>query len=131
MQKNLRIKGILVDTRKGITPHQIEYYSYKDISEAIGCKWIACVSRCIGGKIVDVYCDEEALLKPSREPAIITRDRTTKKIVEVLYGNCFLCIHDSKGNTKSLPRSYYDPILLAQAYVKEGNRGFQVLQAEM
>ena len=129
--KNLTIKGILVDTRKGITPIKIDYVDYHSITEQLGCKWITCVRRSIGGKIVDVYCDEEALLKPAREPAIITRNKETRQIIEVLYGNCFICTHDSKGQVKSLPYSYYDPILLTQAHITEGNRGFQVLQAEM
>lgn len=129
--KNLTIRGILVDTRKGISPVKFEYNTYEDITNLLKCKWITCVSRLIGGKIVNVYCDEEALLKPAREPAIITRNKSTREIVEVLYGNCLLILHDKDGDIKSLPFSYYDPILLTQASITEGLNTYQVLQAEM
>jgi len=80
---------------------------------------------------VDVYCDEEALLKPAREPAIITRNKDTRRIIEVLYGNCFICLHNKKGEIKSLPYRHYDKILLTQASITEDNRTYQVLQCEM
>lgn len=126
-----KIRGILVDTRKGISPITIEYNTYEDITEVLKCEWITCVSRNIGGKLVSVYCDEEALLKPTREPAIITRDKDTKKIIEVLFGNCFICLHGKKGEIKSLPYNNYDPILLTQASITNNVGTYQVLQAEM
>lgn len=126
-----KIRGILVDTRKGISPITLEYNTYEDITEVLKCEWITCVSRNIGGKLVSVYCDEEALLKSAREPAIITRDKDTKKIIEVLFGNCFLCLHSKKGELKSLPYADYDTILLTQASMTNNARTYQVLQAEM
>ena len=126
-----KIRGILVDTRKGITPITLEYNTYEDITEVLKCEWITCVSRNIGGKLVSVYCDEEALLKPVREPAIITRDKDTKKIIEILFGNCFICLHDKKGEIKSLPYNNYDPILLTQASITNNVGTYKVLQAEM
>lgn len=126
-----KLRDILVDTRKGVSPVRFEYNDYKDITELLGCKWITCVTRNIGGMDVDVYCDEEALMKPAREPAIITRNKDTRQIIEVLYGNCFLCLHNKKGEVKNIPYGVYDVILLTQASVTEGNRTYQVLQAEM
>lgn len=126
-----KVRGILVDTRKGIAPFKLEYNTYEDITNLLKCNWITCVSRKIGGVLVDVYCDEEALLKQTREPAIITRDKSSRKIIEVLYGNCFLCLHNKKGETKSIPYASYDPILLTQASITEGNITFQVLTAEI
>ncbi len=126
-----KLRGILVDTRKGISPVKIEYNTYHDITELLGCTWITCVTRNIGGINVDVYCDEEALLKPAREPAIITRSKTEHNIIEVLFGNCFICLHNKKGEVKSLPYVLYDKILLTQASVTEHNKTYKVLQAEM
>ena len=125
------LRGILVDTKKGITPVKFEYNDYHDITELLGCTWITCVSRNIGGMNVDVYCDEEALLKPVKEPAILTRNKDTRKIIEVLYGNCFICLHNKKGEIRSLPYRHYDKVLLTQASITEGNRTYQVLQCEM
>lgn len=125
------LRGILVSTKKGITPVKFEYNNYHDIIELLGCTWITCVSRNIGGMNVDVYCDEEALLKPAREPAIITRNKDTRKIIEVLYGNCFICLHNKKGEIRSLPYRHYDKVLLTQASITENNRTYQVLQCEM
>lgn len=125
------LRGILVDTKKGITPVKFEYNDYHDINEQLGCQWSTCISRNIGGMNVDVYCDEEALLKPAREPAIITRNKNTRRIIEVLYGNCFICLHNKKGEVKSLPYRHYDKILLTQASITEDNRTYQVLQCEM
>ena len=126
-----KIRGILVDTRKGISPVRIEYNDYQDITELLGCKWITCVTRKIGGMYVDVYCDEEALLKPMREPSIITRDKESKRVIEMLFGNCFICLHNKKGEIKNLPYADYDKILFTQASVTDNVRTYQVLQAEM
>jgi hypothetical protein len=127
----MKLRGILVNTKKGIEPVKFEYNNYKDITELLGCDWITCVSRNIGGMNVDIYCDEEALLKPTREPAIITRDKETRRIIEVLFGNCFICLHNKKGEIKSLPYVDYDKILLTQASLTDNNRTYQVLQCEM
>ena len=127
----MRLHGILVDTNKGITPVKFDYNDYHDINEQLRCQWSTCISRNIGGMNVDIWCDEEALLKPAREPAILTRNKETRKIIEVLYGNCFICLHNKKGEVKSLPYHDYDKILLTQASITEGNRTFQVLQCEI
>lgn len=127
----MRLHGILVDTNKGITPVKFDYNDYHDINEQLRCQWSTCISRNIGGMNVDIWCDEEALMKPAREPAILTRNKETRKIIEVLYGNCFICLHNKKGEVKSLPYHDYDKILLTQASITEGNRTYQVLQCEM
>lgn len=126
-----RVRGILVDVRKGIAPTKIDYTDYKDIAKVLKCKWITCVPRMLGGRLVDVYCDEEALLRHVEEPAILTRNKTTHQIVEVLLGNCFICRHNKKGEIISLKRDDYDPILLTQASVTNSTRTYQVLQAYM
>lgn len=126
-----KIRGILVDTRKGIAPTKLVFNDFEDIANLLKCECITCVSRNIGGVVVDVWCDEEALLKRAREPAIITRDRQSKRIIEVLFGSCFLCLHDKKGNLKSLTYSHCNTILLTQARITNTTRTYQVLQAEM
>lgn len=126
-----KIRGILVDTREGIVPIKLEFNNFEDIANLIKCECVTCVSRNIGGVLVDVWCDEEALLRQAREPAIITRDRQSKRIVEVLFGSCFLCLHDKKGNLKSLTYSHYNTILLTQAHITNTTRTYEVLQAEM
>ena len=126
-----KLRGILVNTRKGIEIKRIEYNDYHDIAEALECSWITCVPRIIGGVLVDVYCDEEALLKTAREPALITRKKDTREIIEILYGNCFICKHNKKGEIVSLKHADYDPILLTQASISDKVRTYQVLQAEM
>ena len=125
------LRGILVDVKNGVAPIKIDYNNYHDITDILNCEWIACVRREIGGVIVDVYCDDEALLKPAREPAIITRDKKTQRVIEVLFGNCFICLHNKSGDVKNLPYKDYNAILSAQATMYSDGKPYQVLQAVM
>lgn len=104
-----KIRGVLVDVNGEIKEHTIEYNTYEDIVKALNCDYITCVRRVVGGIPVDIYCDDEALLKPYQKPAIVTYHNNT--VVEVLFGNCFLCLHTKEGAIKSLTYKMFEPIL--------------------
>ena len=126
-----KLRGILVDTRNGISVERIDYENYWSITELLGCKWITCVPRVINGHVVDIYCDEEALLKQEREPAILTRDEN-KQIIEILFGNCFICLHNKKGDVKNIPHKLIGDILLSQGSVTTiMGKTYQVLQCTL
>ena len=122
------IKGVLVDTKNGIKEIALEIKDYTDIVDLCKCDYITCVTRKIGGVIVDVYCDEEALLKSAREPSIITRKNGT--IIEVLFGNCFICKHNRNGDIMSLSRNEIAKVLDAKASMWTNGKDFDVLQSE-
>ena len=124
-----KIRGILVDVEKGISPFNQEIKDAHDIADMLKCEYVTCVRRYVGGEYVDIYCDEEALLKPARDPAIITKHNG--KIVEILYGNCLLCLHNKQGDMKSLPHRMFEPIMLAQANVKVGEKWYLCLQSSL
>lgn len=125
-----KIRGILVDVHNGITTFNQEINSAKDIADLLNCEYVECVKRNIGGQIVDIYCDEEALLKQAREPAIVTKNKSNK-IIEVIYGNCLLCLHTKNGNMKSLPHRMFEPILLTSGSFKTNDKWYQCLQCRL
>ena len=105
------IKGILIDTTKQtIAKHEIEINSYKDIVSACKCDYVTCATRKINGHKVDIWCDDEALLKSTPLiPAIITTHNDN--VCEMIFGNCFICASNSKGETKSLSNNIINNIL--------------------
>ena len=127
----MKLRGILLEPTKAIEKVEIEFNDYRDISKAVGCKWITAVPRRFNGVVADVYCDEEYLLKQARTPAIITRNKTTRATIEILYGTCFLCTHDKHGNVQSMSHTAIKKILETVGSVTQGATTFKVLQAEM
>lgn len=111
-----KYRGILVDTITNTSPNvhntindtTIEVYDYHNIADAIHCDYIECVKRCFGDDYVDIYCDEEGALKENVPSVAVFRNNA---LVEVIYGSVFLCLHNSKGEMKHLPKRMRENII--------------------
>lgn len=126
-----KIRCILIEPKNGIHVIKLDYNDYKDILRKLKCDYIACVPREIAGYMVDVYCDEDYLLKQLREPSIVTRDKKTRQIIEVLYGNCLIASRTKHGNIKGLTKKMAYDIMLTQASITTALATYKVLRAEM
>lgn len=110
-----KIRGVLVDVNGEIKSYSLEYNDYSDIAQALNCNTVTYVRRVIGGVSVIVYCDEEALLKENQKPAIVSF--VGNKLVEVLFGNCFICLHTKAGELKSLTHRLFEPVMMSSKNV--------------
>ena len=52
--------------------------------------------------VIDVIVNEEGKFIEELKPEIAIVDGNTKKILDVVYGNCIFASHDAKGNTVGL-----------------------------
>jgi hypothetical protein len=112
-----KIKGVFVDTTNNtIQKYVLNCETYKDICALLDCEYCTCVSRRVGGVIVDIYCDDEALIRDIEcIPAVITRHNN--EICEVIYNKCFICSHTSKGEMLSLRSKQIDAVLKATTVI--------------
>ena len=91
------IKGVVVDVvKKQIYVKEITYDDVKsdylnEYYKVLNCSCFGIVKRKIGKYALDIYHDDEGLLKDEKKPAIITF--RLGKIVEVIYGNVFIVSH--------------------------------------
>lgn len=70
----------------------------------IGCDCIDIVSRRFGGRLFDVICDDEALLKGAEDwPTSLWTEKGLEgeRIKEGLFGTLLLCHSDQEGNLTS------------------------------
>lgn len=100
------VQGLLVDAEHGTiavcsTPNSLKSY-YKILQ----CDTIDIISARFGPYVLDVFCDDEALLKNSFTVSAV--DENHKPI---LVGNLFIASHDEEGNTISLEKEHIDYIL--------------------
>lgn len=69
-----------------------EYY------RLIGCEYITIIQRKINGKVYELVCDDEALLKSGQSPCAVN-----SLFDEVIYGNIVIAGEaDAKGNLTAL-----------------------------
>lgn len=98
-----KIKGILItpnqkDTKPRV--YELEVNSYEDYYPLLECDTFDIQSRKFNGKYLDIYCDDEGLLKENNNPSILTYNGNI--LVEKIVGNVFITNHNSEGDTISL-----------------------------
>lgn len=91
------VKGVVVDVVKNeIYVKEITYDDVKDDYLDEYCKVLNCdtfdiVNRRFGKYHLDVYCDDEGLLKENKKVALVTYKGS--QIVEIICGNVFIVGH--------------------------------------
>ena len=114
-----KIKGVLVNANENgnrIEKHTAEIDSYTDYYKLLDCRVFDIQQRYVGDFIVDIYLDDEGLLKEAPIPTAITVDKN-EKIVEVLFGNLFFTQTDPEGETVSLSDEAINAVLESQTVI--------------
>lgn len=60
---------------------------------------------------IDTIINEEGKYIEGLNPEIVLIDRNTKKILDIVYGNCVFVSHDIKGNTIALNDEQIDIVM--------------------
>ncbi len=98
----MKVLGLLIDVsgkygricEKEIADDEV----LENFYDALDCSTIDITQRSIGGRVFDIVCDDEGLLKDNAKPTAIRQDG---KIM--LVGNLFICNH-YKENLASLSK---------------------------
>lgn len=90
-----KVKLLLLNPVKGVKT--VEYSDYRDLYPHLECEHFDITNRIIGGKVFDVICDDEGLLKDN--PVVSMVDMAFNPM---LVGNLIFANHDADGNTTSL-----------------------------
>lgn len=91
------VKGVVVDVVKNeIYVKEITYDDVKDdyldeYYKVLNCDTFDIVNRRFGKYCLDVYCDDEGLLKEDKKVALVTYKGS--QIVEIICGNVFIVGH--------------------------------------
>lgn len=96
------ITGVLVDVSSGtpvVKDGSFDRNDFRSLYELLNCQTFTIVTRKIGKKYFDIYCDDEGLLKADYVPAGISIDNT-----EVLVGNLLIVKHDGNGEVVGLDK---------------------------
>ena len=96
-----RIKGVLIKNGS-VKEYDFDCKSYKDFYELLNIDCFDVVQRRFNDSVLDVYCDDEALLKKELPLVSIAKIDKLGNVVDCIYGNVFICNHDSIGETISL-----------------------------
>lgn len=94
-----KIKGVLVSNGE-IKEYELEVNSYKDYYKILDCDTFDIVTRKFGDEWLDIYCDDEGLLKSGNKPSILTF--CDGNVVEQIVGNAFITSHNDDGDAISL-----------------------------
>lgn len=113
-----KIKGVLVKNGS-VKEYDFEYESYKDFYELLGCRLFDIPKRQIGEDVFDIYCDDEALLKKELPQVSLAYFDRFGNIVDAIYGNVFICKHDSEGETISLTDKEVSEILKNEVILQD------------
>ena len=123
----MKLKCVLVNVLKQtITKETYDKLDLDDLYDILNCSSITCVRRLIGGHVVDIYCDEEALLKENQIPAIFS-NRTR----EIIFGNCLLVKHDREGEVATLTHKQANDIVGMATQIRFGNRVYTCLPTDV
>ena len=131
MPTNKKFKGVLIDTKKGISKITLEAPDVSKIQELLGCKYVSCTRRVIKGERFSVYYDAEFMQSEKLEPAIITRAKETRRLMEVMYGNCFICKDDKKQNPETLTYKEMNIVLSSVGTITQDGKTYKVVQSEI
>ena len=114
------VKGVLVDVTRNVV--EVKEITYDDVKSGyldvyykmLNCDTIDIVERRFKSDYLDIYIDDNGALYDFKIPSIITKDNG--KIVEVIYGNAFICGHDGEGGTISLTNEQIKTVLSRVGY---------------
>lgn len=87
----MKVHGILIDVsgeRGTVKETDVNEGDLDEFYKILDCYTIDIVQRTINGKVFDIVCDDEALLKDDPTPSAVRKDG---KIM--LVGNLFICNH--------------------------------------
>ena len=87
----MKVSGILIDVsgkRGRVRETEVSEGNLKSFYKVLNCQTIDITQRSIGGKVFDIVCDDEGLLKENPRPSALRKDG---KIM--LVGNLFVCNH--------------------------------------
>lgn len=116
----MKISGILIDVSEypgSIKEYSLEETSLEDFYKALNCSTIDIVTRKINGKVYDIVCDDEGLL---RENPIVTA--INGKGGTMLVGNLFICNHEGSHLT-SLSKEDVTNIMYSSGMLIHGEDG--------
>lgn len=123
-----KLKGVLVANNE-IKEFEFEYNNYKDFYPLLNCSTFDIQTREFNGEWLDIYCDDEGLLKTNPKPSILTF--SNGELVEQIVGNVFIVSHDDEGETISLTDEQIKKVLDTQVTVMVKFKKIKVLQAEI
>ena len=92
---------LCLDVNRGIAEnalYEVECNELEDFYKALNCDCFDITQRIIGGKVFDIYCDDEGLLKANQKPSTIVQGGMNSPLV----GNLIFANHDAEGETVSL-----------------------------
>ena len=100
------VKGIFVDADTGKISVKSIKGTLDSYDRLLKCDTFDIVTRKFGPYALDVFCDDEALLKDDIRVTAIALDNQS-----MLFGNLFIAFHDGEGSTISLEKEHIDYIL--------------------
>ena len=126
------IKGVLITpNQEGTLPREytLKEESIKDFHNLLDCDTFDIQSRKFGDEWLDVYCDDEGLLKADNKPAIVTF--MDGEISEIIVGSVFICNCNEKGETISLTDEQVKKVLASvrKMYSRKKNEVLTVATA--
>lgn len=86
----MKVHGILIDVsgdRGSVKEIDVED-DLENFYDVLNCSTIDITQRAINGKVFDIVCDDEALLKENPVPSASRKDGKV-----MLFGNLFICNH--------------------------------------
>jgi len=120
------IKGLLLDVINQTLQACLLETDFDEYCKVLNCNSIYCVTRLINNKKYFIYCDDNGLLKPGRIPSFVTfKD---DHIIEVIYGNIFICKTTNYGNLVSLTEKDIKEIIECKGYI---NGKYLALKADL
>ncbi len=110
---NKKIEGILINTKKTLTEATIATVDSEnfltDLYSKLDCDTVDCATRYINGKRVDIWCDDEGLMKQNNNPGLYTIQ--DGNVCEEMVGNLFICSVNEDGESISLNDSEKKAVL--------------------
>lgn len=120
------IKGLLLDVKSQTLQACLIETDFDEYCKVLNCNCIDYVTRLINNKKYVIICDYNGLLKANRIPSSVTfKD---DHIIEVIYGNIFICKSTNYGNLVSLSEKDIKEIIECKGYI---NGKYLALKADL
>lgn len=123
-----KLRGVLVANNE-IKEFELEYNNYKDFYPLLNCSTFDIQTRQFNGEWLDIYCDDEGLLKANPKPSVLTF--SDGELVEQIVGNVFIISHNDEGEIISLTEEQIKKVLDTQVTVMVKSKTIKVLQADI
>lgn len=119
--KNKLLRGIFFNPQKNELKVKVFSNTLDEIYRLINCDCITTAVRRIGGHRVVIVCDDEGLLKPNNDVAIVTIGDRTNDVVEQIVGNV-LIVGEGDEDFISLTEEEIEDVLDASKIATYDNR---------